>query len=40
MLGILTKVESYQGGLARQRGGGHFSVLALLHQQQLAVPSH
>lgn len=38
----LTKVESYRGGFARQRGsgGGHASVLALLHQQQLALPSH
>lgn len=42
MWGNLTKVELYQGGLARQRGsgGGHTSVLALLYQQQLALPSH
>lgn len=38
--GILARWD--QGGIARQRGsgGGHGSVLALLHQQLLALPSH
>lgn len=41
MWGNLSEVGSQQGGIARQRcgGGGLTSVLALLHQQQLVLPS-